>query len=714
MVFFSARIGLMVKKPESNFSNGCVQQTIFIKEMLEHMGYFCEIITIEPDYKVFHDTGDKIKFINFKSNLSSFKLFIFISLNLNNGLYKDHIANIKRYNIKCVNLICGNLYILHQEEFVFNVHGIIKDSLNDTLFDENWVLEMYPFMIDYISLLTNKPTYLLPYCWNNTIVKKYIQKKKLDLELDYHKIGRKKINILIYEPNMSIHKTCLIPLLICEKYYNTYGDNLNKVFVFCGSKAVIENNNPLVSSLNIYKDNKMEVYGRLIMPDTLDLIRKNNNYVSVVLSHNIMNNLNFLHLEMLFLDVPIIHNCEPFKANSLYYDDYSTNKVIDMIENVRNLFFNTSDYRNNKSAILTKYSPTNKEIQSKYNKRIETLADIGLKMEDNMIPFVKNLVKISKFIKDHAKVNSSLFYNGVGITILYENDIKINLLHKTINSLLVIRNTLNVEILFCKEMIDYEKLVQFVNTFQNDFFNIHLMSIADNIDQLKDTLNIYMATSFTSFEKGITVLPGVMFTCNNVSDFLDTELNEDSNSVKYFTHYEKINTMSKDNLQIYKSVSEILFPDTGIDVTKEVCLKDVLLYDKSSSQCLKVIGTMCELRKANNKTVDDSNILECICELNFNNTSSKIECAPYLYGKFESKFLGYGLLYKYKASTTDCPIAITYTETSFDNDKNIISVPINADTICVNMVDNKMFSFSGKGEAKKLQSTIKAIICDAL
>ena len=52
-------------------------------------------------------------------------------------------------------------------------HNILEKFLH-SFYDEYWVLEMYAFMTEYIELITDKPTYLLPYVWNDTILKKYL------------------------------------------------------------------------------------------------------------------------------------------------------------------------------------------------------------------------------------------------------------------------------------------------------------------------------------------------------------------------------------------------------------------------------------------------------------------------------------------------------------------------------------------------------------
>ena len=151
-----SKVGLFLKKPESNFSNGCVQQAIFIRELLEKAGYACEYLSIEPKFTKIDDIAQPdVKVVFDYMELSSYKLLIFVSLNLVSPENDNFINMIKRSKSKCVNLICGNVFILHQEELVFNTPNIFSKFVNN-LYDEYWVLEMYPFAVEYIRLMTNK------------------------------------------------------------------------------------------------------------------------------------------------------------------------------------------------------------------------------------------------------------------------------------------------------------------------------------------------------------------------------------------------------------------------------------------------------------------------------------------------------------------------------------------------------------------------------
>ena len=69
-----------MKMPESNFSNGCVQQAIFLKQLLENIGYKAEYVSIEKKYKQIHDIHDPVLFMDETSDLSEFQTFIFVTL----------------------------------------------------------------------------------------------------------------------------------------------------------------------------------------------------------------------------------------------------------------------------------------------------------------------------------------------------------------------------------------------------------------------------------------------------------------------------------------------------------------------------------------------------------------------------------------------------------------------------------------------------------
>lgn len=374
------KVGLMIKKPnDSIFENGCVQQTIFVKEVLLNGGIDCDLITISPNYdkfdEIYKETVVKIKDLK---ELKGYDMIMQTSLVLNpniNNVDKAICEYIKKNGIKLTEMICGNLWTLHQEELVFKVHDNLKNYGNNYV-DEYWLLEMYEFMKDYMTLLTKKPVRILPYVWDPWIIESLVE-KKMDAKT-FTKNAEKcdknneNVNILIYEPNLSIHKNSLIPLLIAENYYVKYG-NVNKVYIFGGMKLT-ELNKIFLDNLKLKQDNKIECYDRWIMPMSLDIIQKQNTNKNVILSYTHMNNLNFLHLELFKLGYPIVHNCEKYKENGLYYNDHDLVTGIECIKQAREHY--RKDIHKRTKPILQKFTSKNKKIIKKWKENIyELVAD---------------------------------------------------------------------------------------------------------------------------------------------------------------------------------------------------------------------------------------------------------------------------------------------------------------------------------------------------
>ena len=354
---------ICVKKPTNIFTNGCFQQSLYIWKMLNFIpGIECDMVTVESDYDTFDDLIDvKIKQLT-RTSVTQYQIVFMLSLALNVVNEGDILKVIKQNGIKLIDILCGNLFILLQEEFVFNCHNIMKNYRNEYI-DEVWVLEMYDYAREFLEMVYAKPVKVLPYVWDTDIIRTYLAMNKIVIP---DKPNKDKINICVYEANMSLHKNAYNPLLIAETYYKRNPAKLNKVFVFCKEKMF---NNGFYEKLEIVKNGKIEFHGRMIMPTTLDLLTKQTGYKNVVLSHTFLNNLNFIHLELFYMKVQIVHNCEPFSKNGLYYDTFNLYRAVELLEKARR----EEPSVNDTIDIICKFNCKNEEIQNKWSKEMNDL-----------------------------------------------------------------------------------------------------------------------------------------------------------------------------------------------------------------------------------------------------------------------------------------------------------------------------------------------------
>ena len=344
------KIGLLLKRPESVFSNGCVQQPLFLKKTLVAAGFEVVFLGIEANYTVFEQTDEPILQTTPSTDFSSFDCVILASVILvENENNTPYIRNLERYGVIVINFVCGNIFILHQEEFVFAKHNIMHHYMQK-YYHINLVMEMYDYARDYLQMMSGVPTRVCPYVWDPDIVRSYVESNALCRNMGD---ARDKINIVVFEANMSIHKNALVPILVCEEFYRRWPDRLNTVYLFC-SDSVVSQNKALVEGLRVFRDKKIEVYGRIVMPYIMDIISKHNTYLTTCLSYTVMNRLNFLHLELMYLDIPIVHNCAPFD-NGYLYGDFELMRAAELLEVVRTTF-DKAAYRKRCEPIIRSFA----------------------------------------------------------------------------------------------------------------------------------------------------------------------------------------------------------------------------------------------------------------------------------------------------------------------------------------------------------------------
>lgn len=345
-------IGILVAPVEHVFTSGCRQQFYFILNILRNCEFDVCFLTHHQNFKHFDLTNEPVTYIDESFDFTAIDIILYGNFLFNKITHKEIIKTIKQQNTKIIHCICGNYYHLYNEYLIFNVHDQMLDILH-TFHDEIWVLEIYKDQKSFLELLFNVPVTIMPYVWTPYFVDKYITLKNLPLlPTKSPDFCRDKINVCIFEPNVSTHKSCFIPLLIANKYYTMYKNRVNKIFVFCSNERLMNR----VQTLDIVRDNKTEFYGKHIMLEMIHIIRNSNKYINIVISHNINNPLNFIHLEFLYLGIPLIHNSKCFEQNELYYHDEMD--AVSLVEKTR-LTFDLQDYVILGSNIIEQYSEKN-------------------------------------------------------------------------------------------------------------------------------------------------------------------------------------------------------------------------------------------------------------------------------------------------------------------------------------------------------------------
>ncbi len=163
--------------------------------------------------------------------------------------------------------------------------------------DYIWISPHHAYHQSYLEILHSAQASVMPFVWNS----KFIKSKKFS-----KKDFRKKPNIYVMEPNISVVKNALIPITIIEALYRKNPNSFNQAFIVNGAhikdKSYLLNN--IVTNMpglnaSVVQD-KVFFSGRCKFDNVFS-------HPDILLSHHWNNGLNYLSLEALYNNIPLGH-----------------------------------------------------------------------------------------------------------------------------------------------------------------------------------------------------------------------------------------------------------------------------------------------------------------------------------------------------------------------------------------------------------------------
>lgn len=336
------------------YANGLQQNIIFLSDMLLDMGYDVSFVV---NHKIedcsCHPAGILIMEENEVGNYK-FDYVLQASFFLRGIDFKKIKA--KNSNVVNVHIQYGNRMFADIENAKSSKMRYISEDVNEV-----WVSPHYDHSIPYLKTLYHTPNvFIVPYIWSP----KYISQSQSNTR---YQPGVKK-NIAVLEPNISLAKSCLPPILIAEELCR---DDKNiklfeRLFVYCSNDLQSSKHfRCWMWNLDIEKKNKIIFQGR---EDINNILSQNCN---VILSHQLMNGLNYIYLEAMYLGIPFVHNSTYIKDCGFYYPDYHIQEGAKQLQLALEIDSNPTLYQRLESKhqeTLYKFSPDNPEVRSQYQK----------------------------------------------------------------------------------------------------------------------------------------------------------------------------------------------------------------------------------------------------------------------------------------------------------------------------------------------------------
>lgn len=363
------KVGITIDFNIKFHANGLQQNIVFLKNLLS------TISNVKPIY-IYTGEIPQVDFIS-KETCIPYSQFINkvhneYDLIICMGFWLDqqHIKRIKNENkkIKFTLMQCGNQFIENSMRMVHYYEKV--DYINNPLdgIDSIWILPQHAQNLTYMKTFYRLENIkVAPFIWDPLFIDN--QLKELPFENKNINFSSEKIkNILIMEPNLSIIKNCLLPLYIVENYERKYPNIISSCNIM-GGKKIVESHYfiRLILHLDIYQKRKgfLKAHNRYKFVESVKL------FGSLVISHQIENDMNYLYFDALYLNLPLVHNSYTLRNYGYYYPHNDVEIAANQLnEIIKNHDKNIASYKIKTKKLIDTYGINNDKNKNEYLKLI--------------------------------------------------------------------------------------------------------------------------------------------------------------------------------------------------------------------------------------------------------------------------------------------------------------------------------------------------------
>ena len=340
------------------FCNGLQQNIVFLAELLSEIGHNPTIAISHPK----EDCVDPPSGINMIEESHIKHNSYDYLLNTSWLISEKDVLLMKSKNSRA-----KNVHIHYGNRMLADIEQCVRDdtrALSNKHIDEIWVSPHYSISEQYLkSYYNNDRVLTIPYIWSPKYID--IHERIWNKAGESCKYNESKVkNIAILEPNLNMTKNCIPSILAVEEAFRIDPESFNKLNVYC-SRVLRDKNyfKSFIWNLDLQKNSKVVFNGRRTVSK---IFAKE---CSVVVSHQLLNALNYTYLEALHCGIPLIHNSEFIKEAGYYYPDYETQTAGRLLSlALSNHGSNMESYMKSAKSVINKYSPQNPQIIKQYKK----------------------------------------------------------------------------------------------------------------------------------------------------------------------------------------------------------------------------------------------------------------------------------------------------------------------------------------------------------
>jgi len=345
------KIGITVNMSVAFWANGMQQNIVFLYSLLSKLGQDCYYITQEtPKFPVHKNHKGMVLDDLMADKNEVLDILIVAGFDLLPEMYKQ----LKKRNskMKIILVHYGNKLMDDMNYAITGIDGDKAPIFPSEHIDEIWTSPHYEYSLGYLKTsYKNENVKIVPYIWDSFFVdEKLAMMREKNLDPRFKK--SRASSVCIFEPNKTHSKTCLIPVMICERFDQLFDGELDSVNVFCAEK--IRERKYLRLFVKNLKIGQKDDF--IFFNNRWGKLNACSRFGNTVVSHQIKNELNYSHLECLYLDLPLIHNCDMLCDYGYYYNDCDVDMGAKQLKNAMQ----------NHASVLPQYRQDNKKLFDKF------------------------------------------------------------------------------------------------------------------------------------------------------------------------------------------------------------------------------------------------------------------------------------------------------------------------------------------------------------
>jgi hypothetical protein len=336
------------------FGSGIAQNLKFYYDLFEQMGHCVSFLV---NQKIGIEHGGKIYKEATREAVLSTNQSIDIIIEAGvvipaeeQRLYRENCG------ARIIGLRCGHQYFTATEGLLTRKN--LPTNLFSSGHDAMWILPHHGEQQEWLSILQNCPVDVVPYIWEADFV----------VDQAWADAPNAKPDIVVMEPNISVAKNALVPLVTLQRLYERSPNSFAKALIYNAREFASEENflYNFVDKLSVLQAHNEKVYfePRRRFDEIFSQAR-------VLLSHQFNNELNYLYNEAIFLGIALVHNSPPYRQMGYYYKGMRADQAARSLE----LALEGHDRvqaKVNGREFLKRYSIHNESVQSRYNELLNS------------------------------------------------------------------------------------------------------------------------------------------------------------------------------------------------------------------------------------------------------------------------------------------------------------------------------------------------------